>query len=93
MIKFCPLCNRILGDVNIDKHHLIPKCKGGKVIESIHKICHRKIHASFSEKQLEKAYHTWSSLQENDIIKTFIKWVQTKPSEFYSGSNEIKTRR
>ena len=86
----CPLCDRELGDVNIDKHHLIPKCRKGKVVEFMHKICHRKIHASFTEKQLEKTYHTWDSLQSTKVIKDFVKWIQNKDPSFYSGSSNIK---
>ena len=86
----CPLCDRELGDVNIDKHHLIPKCRKGKVVESMHKICHRKIHASFTEKQLEKTYHTWDSLRSTKVIEDFVKWIQNKNPSFYSGSSNSK---
>ena len=50
----CPICDRELGNINVDKHHLVPKTRGGKDKFLIHKICHRKIHATFTEKELEK---------------------------------------
>ena len=54
----CPICIRELGDVNVDKHHLIPKTHGGKEKFLIHEICHRKIHATFTEKELEKKFRS-----------------------------------
>jgi hypothetical protein len=38
----CPLCGRVLGTVNIDRHHLVPKTFKGREQFPIHKICHRK---------------------------------------------------
>lgn len=80
----CPLCGRVLGTVNIDRHHLIPKSLKGREQFPIHKICHRKIHATFSERELLHAYHTWDALQGHPDIQSFIDWVAKKPSEFYT---------
>jgi hypothetical protein len=80
----CPLCGRPLGTANIDRHHLIPKSLKGREQFPIHKICHRKIHATFSERELLRAYHTWEALQGNDDIRAFIDWVAKKPPGFYS---------
>jgi hypothetical protein len=91
----CPLCGRPLGAVNIDRHHLIPKSLKGREQFPIHKICHRKIHATFSERELLRAYYTWDALQGNDDIRAFIDWVAKKPPGFYSRtftSNKKKSR-
>lgn len=91
----CPLCGRPLGTVNIDRHHLIPKSLKGREQFPIHKICHRKIHATFSERELLRAYHTWDALQGDDDIRAFIDWVAKKPPEFYARtftSNKKKSR-
>ena len=89
----CNLCDRPLGDISIDRHHLIPKARGGKEIVPLHKICHRKIHATFTEKQLEKYYNTFDRLREHEEIQNFIKWVSKKPFDFYDGSKEANRRR
>ena len=80
----CPLCGRPLGSQNVDRHHLVPKSLKGKEQFPIHKICHRKIHATFSEKELLRSYHTWDALRGHADIRAFIDWVAKKPPEFYS---------
>ena len=89
----CGLCNRPLGDISVDQHHLIPKAHKGKDTVLIHKICHRKIHATFTEKELEKYYHTFERLLEHDDIQKFVRWVAKKPPEYYDGSKEANRRR
>jgi 5-methylcytosine-specific restriction endonuclease McrA len=79
----CPLCGRPLGDENIDRHHLVPKSMKGREQFPIHMVCHRKIHATFSEKELLRRYHTWEALKSHDDIRAFIDWVAKKPAEFY----------
>lgn len=93
MTDVCPLCQRPLGTVNIDRHHLVPKTHGGKVQEPIHRICHRKIHATFTEKELEKRFHTWESLRAEEPIKIFIEWVKNKDPGLYIGSDETQARK
>lgn len=88
----CPICDRKLGLINIDKHHLVPKTHGGKAKFWIHKICHRKIHATFTEKELEKTYFTWETLRQHPVIQDFINWVQKKDPSFYIGSAETTER-
>jgi 5-methylcytosine-specific restriction endonuclease McrA len=92
--SLCPLCGRVLGTVNIDRHHLVPKTFKGKEQFAIHKICHRKIHSVFTERELLKSYHTWEALRASDEIRTFIDWVAGKPPEFYvrTATSERKKR-
>jgi 5-methylcytosine-specific restriction endonuclease McrA len=91
----CPLCGRPLGTVNIDRHHLVPKTFKGKDQYPIHKICHRKIHSAFTERELLRTYHTWEALREHADIQAFIAWVAKKPPGFYARtatSNDKKKR-
>ena len=80
----CPLCGRPLGTENIDRHHLVPKSLKGREQFPIHKICHRKIHSIFSERELLRSYHTWDALKEHEDIRSFIGWVANKPPGFYT---------
>jgi len=80
----CPLCGRPLGTLHVDRHHLVPKTFKGKEQFPIHKICHRKIHATFSERELLRDYHTWDALKGHAEIQAFIAWVAKRPPEFYS---------
>lgn len=91
----CPLCGRPLGSENIDRHHLVPKSLKGREQFPIHKVCHRKIHATFSEKELLRHYHTWEALKGHEDIRSFIEWGARKPAEFYTRtftSNQKKRR-
>lgn len=92
--SICPLCGRDLaGPCN--KHHLLPKSKGGKNTPTIllHKICHDKIHAVFKEIELKKHYNTIEKLQQHEEMVKFIKWVQNKEPEFYDKSVKLKSRK
>ena len=90
MNTVCPICKRLLGEVNIDRHHLVPKCRGGKEMFHVHRICHRKVHATFTEKELEKKYHTWDEINAHHEIQKFVEWVQRKPIDFYDGTVTMK---
>jgi hypothetical protein len=89
----CEICGRDLGTKSVDEHHLVPKTFKGKETVKLHKICHRKIHATFTEREMEKYYHTTERLREHEEIQKFTKWVSKKPPEYYSGSDETTNRK
>lgn len=87
----CPLCNRIMPTgPTTDEHHLIPKSKGGVDKFRLHKICHQKIHATLSENELAKHYHTWRALKNHPEIAKFIAWVQKRPPDYIDKNRRIK---
>ena len=79
----CPICNRNIPISQKDAHHLIPKSKGGKSTEYLHRICHKQIHALFNENELAKTFNTAESLKSHPDMQTFINWVKSKPDAFY----------
>lgn len=79
----CPICNRNIPISQKDAHHLIPKSKGGKSTEYLHRICHKQIHALFNENELAKIFNTAESLKGHPDMQTFINWVKSKPDAFY----------
>lgn len=93
----CPLCGRpMVAGRSVDEHHLVPKSQGGKALANtaqIHRICHRKIHATFSERELAKTYNTWPVLQAHPEIATFVAWLANKPPTFYDNSRKPAYRR
>ena len=91
-VERCPLCYRPLGTVNIDEHHLIPKSMKGKEKEKCHRVCHDKIHATFTERELANVFNSWQMLRENEEIGKFVKWVQKKPPEFLDKPIESNRR-
>ena len=79
----CPICDRSIPTSQKDAHHLIPRSKGGKSTEFLHKICHKQIHALFNENELAKTFNTAKSLKEHPDMQIFINWVKNKPDAFY----------
>lgn len=83
----CPLCGReIPPDVRQSLHHLIPKLKGGKGGPTVlmHHICHREVHATLSEAELARAYHTPEALRAHPRLARFARWVAKRPPGFHS---------
>jgi 5-methylcytosine-specific restriction endonuclease McrA len=80
----CPLCGRpLVPGASVDEHHLVPRSEGGAAKELVHRICHRKIHATFTEKELARDFSDWPALRSHPLIADFIRWVANKPPEFY----------
>ncbi|HAR53109.1 HNH endonuclease [Roseovarius nubinhibens] len=83
----CPLCGRALpGDVAQSLHHLVPRLKGGKggPVVRLHQICHNEIHASLTEAELARDYHTIEALRAHPRLAKFIRWVAKRPPGFRS---------
>ena len=78
----CPICDRITPDCYMEKHHLIPKCRKGKITELMCCDCHDMIHQLFTEKELERKYFTIESILAVSDIQKWIKWIQKKPDHF-----------
>jgi 5-methylcytosine-specific restriction endonuclease McrA len=90
----CPLCGRPLPpDGSVDEHHLVPRSEGGRQKERVHRICHRKIHATLSERDLARHFSTWEALRAQPEIAAFIRWVARKPPNFYDNSRRPAHRR
>jgi hypothetical protein len=87
------LCGRVLGAINVDRHHLVPKKFKGTEQFLVHKICHRKIHSTFTEKELFKSFHSWEALRQSEEIRTFIAWVAKKDPGFYSRTFSSKAKK
>jgi hypothetical protein len=73
-----------------DAHHLVPKSKGGRQTQFLHRICHRQIHALFTETELARKYSTVEALLAHPEIELFVKWVKTKPDDFFEVSRKSR---
>lgn len=94
--ELCPVCDReMIPGYSVDKHHLIPRCKGGKNIEPelCHKVCHLKIHSLFSDKELSLIYNNWEDIKAHPDMETFIIWVNKKAPDYYDTSKRAARRR
>jgi len=78
----CPLCARRIPRSQRDAHHLVPKSKGGRQTEFLHRICHRQIHALFTETELARQFNSVDALLAHPDMALFVAWVKTKPDDF-----------
>ena len=79
----CPLCHRAIPPSQRDAHHLIPKSRGGTTTVVLHRICHRQVHALFTEAELERGYHQVDALRDHPAMARFLEWVRRKPDDFF----------
>jgi len=78
----CPLCGRSIPESQRDAHHLVPRSRGGRHTEFLHRICHRQIHALFTETELAREYHTVEALLAHPAVAGFVEWVRSRPPGF-----------
>jgi len=86
----CPLCDRAIPKLQRDEHHLIPKSQGGRITTVLHRICHRQIHAVFTETELARQYHSIELLKQQEEMAGFIAWVRLKPDDFYERTRKSR---
>lgn len=79
----CWLCTRPLGK-RTERHHPVPKSRGGRETVPVHPICHRTIHAALSNAQLAKMGPNASALLQVEEIARFVRWVSGKPPDFHA---------
>jgi len=72
-LPLCPLCAR--PNHHPSDHHLVPKSRGGKETTTLCRDCHRAIHATFSNKELERAYSTREALLGHEAFRRMIDFI------------------
>ena len=85
----CWLCLRPLGR-RVQQHHPVPKAKKGRARVPVHPICHKAIHASFTNAELARLGEDRAALLEHEEIAKFVAWVSDKPPDFHAPT---RTRR
>ena len=78
---------------SVDGHHFVPKSEGGRVATLLHRICHRKIHSLFTEKELARLYSTPAALLAHPDIRTFVTWVAKKHPEYFDKTRTSKSKK
>lgn len=69
----CPLCER--PNYNPSDHHLVPKSRGGTVTKTICRDCHSAIHATFTNKELEREYASIDALLAHPELAAQIRFI------------------
>ena len=88
----CPLCGRPIPPSQRDAHHLVPRSRGGTHTELLHRICHRQVHALFSETELARDYATPQALLAHPDMARFVDWVRSKPPGFMERTRRSSRR-
>ena len=87
--KTCWLCERALGR-RVQGHHTVPKAKKGRETVPVHPICHRAIHANFTNAELARVGADRAALLENEDVRRFVRWVADKPLDFHAPTRRPK---
>jgi hypothetical protein len=82
----CWLCTRPLGR-RVEWHHPVPRSRGGRAVVPLHPICHRAIHANFSNVELARAGDA-GTLRAHPLVAKFLKWIGDKPADFHARTAE-----
>lgn len=92
--RACPLCARPLPDgPSVDLHHPVPRALGGTATVAMHRICHRKLHATFTGRELAAFGDDWAALRTHPQLEGFVRWVARRPPSFYDGSRTTRRLR
>lgn len=90
----CPICGRpMLAGPSVDRHHFVPKSRGGRETGHVHRICHRKIHSLWTERELEQAWSDPETIRTHPAMRTFLAWLADKHPEFYVRTRDSRGRR
>ena len=84
------MCGRIME--RRTRHHLIPRSRHGKkrtkrnfTREQMQRVallcpaCHRQIHKTFTEKELEQEFNSIEALLGHPDMVKFVRWIEVKP--------------
>jgi hypothetical protein len=82
-IGTCWLCSRPLG-AKVEWHHPVPKSRGGRGKVAIHPICHRTLHARFSNAELARIGADVAALRADPDVVKFLDWIAGKPPDFHA---------
>ena len=82
MPDLCSICRRETPDIYMERHHLIPHYKKGKITIPTCRDCGDQIHKLFDIHELRTQYNTLEALLTNERVQKWIKWIRKKPNEF-----------
>lgn len=81
--EHCWLCGRELGR-KLEWHHPVPKSRGGRETVALHPICHRTLHATFTNAELARIGDDREALLLKPEIARFLRWISGKPADFHA---------
>jgi len=82
-LETCWLCKRPLGR-RVERHHPVPKSRGGRDTVPVHPICHRTIHATFTNAELARRGTDPDWLRTAPELSGFLRWIEDKSPDFHA---------
>ena len=74
----CALCRHQYDRRELTRHHVVPKSRGGTDIELLCPLCHKQVHALFTERELEEHYGTLDKLESAEPLQPFLRFVRKR---------------
>ena len=62
----------------------MPKSRGGRDTVPLHPICHRTLHAIFTNRQLADLGADRTAIADHPEMMKFLKWIAGKPPDFHA---------
>jgi len=62
----------------------VPKAKRGRDVVAVHPICHRTIHAQFSNAELARLGPDREAMMTRPAMAAFVRWICGKPPDFHA---------
>ncbi len=79
----CWLCGRPF-ETLIQWHHPVPKSKKGRATVPVHPICHKTIHANFTNAELARIGDDPELIRAHRAVAKFLTWIANKPPDFHA---------
>jgi len=62
----------------------VPKSKKGRGTVPVHPICHRTIHANFTNAELARIGDDPEAIRAHRAVAKFLAWIANKPPDFHA---------
>ena len=77
----------------MNRHHLVPKLKGGTESFWIHRVCHAKIHSLWTEAELAREFNRFELIRDDERMRDFVAWVRRKPADWVGRTRSPRGQR
>jgi Uma2 family endonuclease len=86
----CVFCKR---EVNTREHHIVPRCKKGKITVSSCESCEHFIHSTWTHNELRDIYNSVDIILKDVKFNTFLKWLLKQKPDVVFKSDLNKNRK
>ena len=88
----CALCRHEYDRRELTRHHVVPKSRGGTDIVLLCRLCHKQVHALFTERELEEQYGTLEKLESAPDLQPFLKFVRRRKPTSHIAVKSSRTK-